>query len=177
MPPRRYIILAAAALLVAFISYQAIFKWPAEKQVLAKQEKFIASIESRKWGRVRRLTADEYQDSLGLDHDGLQLALKDAGSQFWTRFELNWEMSELRREGDAIVITGTIRVDGEGGPLVPYVIREARPFAGSPFTFRWSKTGAAPWTWQLESIHHPDASLPDGYRPGDIRRRTGFGEF
>ena len=145
--------------------------------MLAKQKKLIASIEARKWGRVRRLTSDDYTDSMGLTHETLQLVLKDAGSQFWTRFDLNWEMSELQRDGDAIVITGNLRVDGEGGPLVPYVIREARPFAGKPFTFRWSKTGIAPWKWQLESIHHPDAKLPDGYKPGDVRRRTRCGGF
>ena len=176
-PPRGYLILACLALLAIFIGYQAIFKWPAEKQGLAKQQKLIEAIESRKWGRVHRLVSDHYGDSLELDRENLLLALRDLGSQFWTMLELNWEMTDLQRDGDAIVITGKLRLDGEGGMFAPMAVQHARPFANKPFTFRWRKAGTMPWSWRLDSIHHPDARLPDGYVPGELRRRTGFGEF
>jgi len=175
--PRRYFILAGLGLLAIFIGYQALFSWPAEKQAFAKQQKFIEAIESRKWGRVHRLTADGYSDSLGMDRESLLLALRDLGSQFWTILELNWEMSDLQRDGDAVVITGKLRLSGEGGMFAPMAVQHARPFANMPFTFRWRKTGLMPWKWQLENLHHPDAKFPDGYTPGDLRRRTGFGDL
>ena len=177
MPARRHLIIAALTLLALLIGYQAVFTWPAEKQALAKQARLIAAIESRKWGRVHRLTSDKYADSLGLDRENLLLALRDLGSQFWTELNLNWEMTDLQRDGDAIVITGKMRLTGEGGIGAPFAIKHARPFANKPFTFRWRKTGIMPWRWQLESVYHPDARFPDGYTPGDLRRRTGFGEL
>ncbi len=87
-------------------------------------------------------------------------------------------MSDLQRDGDAIVITGKLRLDGQGGIVAPIRrLQHARPFANKPFTFRWRKTGLLPWRWQLDSVHHPDARLPAGYTPGDLRRRTEFGEL
>ena len=176
MPPRKPLILTIVAIVILIIGYNAIFTWPAEKQAEAKQEKLIAAIEARKWGRVRRLTSADYSDSLGLNRENLVLAGKDVGSQFRTRFELNWEMTDLHQDGDTIVITGNMRLDGEGGPFASIIIKQARPFASQPFTFRWRKTGALPWKWQLESLSHPDAQLPDGYTPGAVGRRD-FGEF
>jgi hypothetical protein len=177
MIPRKPLIIAIAALLVLLIGYKAIFTWPAEKQALEKQIKLVAAIESRKWGRVHRLTSENYKDSLGLDREDLLLAFKDLGSQFRSRFELNWEMTGLETDGDAIVITGNMRLDGEGGPFAPMAIKHAHPYAKTPFTFRWRKSGILPWKWQLESVHHPDARLPEGYSPGDVKRRVGFGEL
>ena len=177
MASRKNLILGIAAFIVLLIGYNAIFRWPAEKQALAKQDKLIAAIEARKWGRVQRLTSENYSDSLGLDRENLILAVRDLGSQFWTQLDLNWEMTELKREDDAIVISGNMRLVGEGGPGAPFVVKYARPFANTPFTFRWRKTGILPWRWQMESAHHPDARLPLGYKPGDLVNRRGFGGF
>ena len=99
MASRKNLILGIAAFIVLLIGYNAIFRWPAEKQALAKQDKLIAAIEARKWGRVQRLTSENYSDSLGLDRENLILAVRDLGSQFWTQLDLNWEMTELKREG------------------------------------------------------------------------------
>ena len=177
MIPRKYLIGGVVALLVLFIIFQALFSWPAETQISDKQQKLITSIEERKWGRVRKLLADDYSDTLGLDRETLLLALKDAGSQFWTEFDLNWEPLEQRREGDVFIVTGNIRIQGKGGPFATDVVIAARPFSKDPVTFRWKKVGMAPWKWRLESISHPKAKLPPGYTPGDVRRRTGLGQF
>ena len=39
------------------------------------------------------------------------------------------------------------------------------------------KTGFMPWKWQMQSAEHPDAKLPEGYTPGDVRQFMGRGEF
>ncbi|MFT4548573.1 MAG: hypothetical protein ACI8XO_002015 [Verrucomicrobiales bacterium] len=175
--PRKPIALAVVALVIVTIIYKSIFTWPAEIQLQAKQERLVASIEARKWGRVYGLTSETYSDSLGLDKENLMLALKDAGSQFWTKFELNWKMTELERDGDAVVITGNMFLNGEGGPAAPFIVKYARPYTKKPFTFRWRKTGMLPWKWQLESIDHPDAKLPENYTPGELRNRLKRGQF
>lgn len=177
MPNRKHLIIGAAALVFLIIGYNAIFRWPALKQAVAKQEKLIAAIEDRKWGRVGRLTARHYSDSLELDRDKLIDALKDVGFLTGSDFELNWEMLDVQRDGDAVVITGNLRISGGIGPAAGAVESYARPYAEKPFAFRWRKTGMLPWKWQLESAEHPDAKLPPGYNPGDLRRGVGLGEF
>jgi hypothetical protein len=177
MPVKKNLILAAAALIVLLLGYNAIFRWPALKQAEDKQQKLIAAIENRQWGRVQRLTSENYADSLELDRDQLILALKDVGFLTGSDFELNWEQLEMQRDGAAVVITGNLRLSGGLGPGASHVESYARRFAGEPFTFRWRKTGLLPWKWQLESLHHADAALPAGYRPGEIRENIRRGEF
>ena len=177
MPPRKTILLAAAALLALLAGYNAVFKWPALKQSVAKHEKLIAAIENRQWGRVGRLTSEHYRDSLELDREKLLLALKDVGFLTGSDFRLNWQQSDVQRDGDAVAITGSLRISGGIGPGAAQVESYSRPFAGKPFTFRWRKTGTLPWSWQLESADHPDAELPAGYVPGSVRSRFTSGGF
>lgn len=177
MPRKKNLILAASAVIVLLVAYNTIFRWPALEQAEDKQQKLIAAIEDRQWGRVQRLTSEGYADSLGLDRDQLILALKDVGFLTGSDFELNWEQREKQRDGAAVVITGNLRMSGGLGPGASHVESYSRSFAGKPFTFRWRKTGRLPWKWQLASVHHADATLPPDYRPGEIRTSFSRGEF
>ena len=71
MPRKKNLILAASAVIVLLVAYNTIFRWPALEQAEDKQQKLIAAIEDRQWGRVQRLTSEGYADSLGLDRDQL----------------------------------------------------------------------------------------------------------
>ncbi len=85
MPPRRYLILPAIALLAIFIGYQAVFTWPADEagtrqtaEADRSRSKIASGVVSTGSHRMH------YTDCLELDRENLLLALRDLGSQFWT---------------------------------------------------------------------------------------------
>jgi len=168
MQSRKRILTIAAAIVFVFLAYHVVFKWPAKKMAASRQQQFIEAIEQKKFGRVERLTSENYKDNFDFDRDKLILALRDLRSPaVFQELSLNWEVTEVKREDDAVVIIGTMRYEGTG-PAAPYALNYAKKFEGTPFTFRWTKNGILPWSWQLEEFSHPDLEIPSGYVPGDL---------
>jgi len=170
--PRRPILLALALAAILLAVYLFGIRWRAEATVRRNHADFIAAIEDKKWGRIRRLVAPPYGDKWGFDRADVTLAIEDVGSQFVINLDFDWTTTSLTRDGDgktyALVGKGTMR--GTGTPLAALIVSQSAAYAAEPFTFTWKKQGLLPWNWKLQKIDHPSLDVPSGYEPGDLRR-------
>ena len=164
--PSKPISIALGALLL--LTYLALVRWPAERQVRAKQENLLMAVQDASWGRCKKLISDSYKDHWGWNHDDLVLVMKDLRSQFIVLALTMNESVQTVTDGKRTVVT-KLQVSGKPFGLGGTIERRINSL-DDPATFTWTKESIWPWSWRLTQIHHPDATVTDGYTPGDLLR-------
>ncbi len=146
--------------------HSALFRWPAERQVRAKQESLLVAVQDASWGRCEKLISSSYQDRWGWNHDDIVLVMKDVRSQFMVLTLTMNEPVQSVAGGVGTVNTG-IRVSGR--PLgLGSGIQSRLNRVKKPATFTWTKESFWPWSWRLTKIDHSDVDVPETYQPGDL---------
>jgi len=161
-PSRFHLLIALAAALSVFFFVQN-QRWSGAAGAERAHKKFLGYIESRRWGKCERMVADDYSDRWGFGRREISLALQDVGRHFIFTLRFDWETQSVTHRDDGYDIVGTAHLRGRGNPAVEIILRKARSFAEQPYTFRWKRTGAMPWSWELETLDHPQAAPPPGY--------------
>lgn len=169
-------LIAAGLLALAGACYFVIqyARWSGAAGAGRAHQRFLSYVEDKRWSKSHAMVSADYSDRWGFDRDDISLALQDLGSAFTFWLEIRWTPVAppgTGAEDGAIALAGTVRVEGQGGPLGNIVSPHINGYASEPFTFRWRREGLLPWGWRLLSISHPSATVPAGYTPGDLGYR------
>ena len=167
MTARRLLILGAI-LAVAALFHSALFRWGVDNT----HERFLQSVEDRKWNRVGKLVSDSYQDRFEFGEKELMAAIRDVGGQFIFSMTIEWTFLERVKDGKNVTLRGNIQLDGNGTPAAREIIRRAQRYRNQPVEFTWRRESAMPWSWRLVEIDLPGLELPAYYDPGDLRNRS-----
>ena len=165
-PPLRLIV-GAVLLLAVFFGWQAM-RWSGEDGAIRAQEKFIASIEDRRWGKVRAMISETYSDRWGFSREDVAAALRDVGGQFVIHLQIDWYRETVSSQEGLYQIVGRMQIDGRGGPAAELILHQGRAYLNEAFTFHWRREGLMPWKWKLVKMEHPTVEVPPGYQPGDL---------
>lgn len=158
MPFPRYVYFIPALIAVAWLGWW-LFGTPAEKQMLAAQDKFFAAVEDRDWKEVQSMLAASYTDAFGHTREN---AVGDAQQALGHFLSLTLQTSVMHsqaqdRTGESAV---TIHMEGNGLGFSQMVLSHVNSMK-EPWHFQWQKEGPWPWSWKILRIHHNELSIPN----------------
>ena len=173
--------LAVGIALVIWLIYLVGFRWRPETQVRLHTMALLESVSRAKFDRTTNLISEDYE-GLGFNKADTVLMFREL-RRFFIFVEIQPQEPDVvtihdRKNGE---FAASIRWVGQGQYPAELIVTEANRIK-SPFVFRWQKTGAAPWKWQLVEITNETSPNFRGYRPGDVlgsvrKPRTGSQYF
>ncbi|MBV6498250.1 MAG: hypothetical protein CJBNEKGG_00469 [Prosthecobacter sp.] len=129
-----------------------------EEQLQDRQRAFLLAVESRDWGEVRSMLADDYRDDYGNDRES---AVEGARQVLGSFFSLTVKPRIVRLQvlPDLAMVKMQIRVEGRGAGFSEAVLSQVNSIE-DPWFFHWHKKGRWPWDWRIVQIHNDGLHIP-----------------
>lgn len=128
-----------------------------ERQIPRAQRRLLSAVESRDFGAMAVLLADDYRDRWGHDK---AIVLRDVQEVFGQFVLLTIEQREstLALLADGWAVQEKIIIKGLGGALAIYA-RDRVNALREPFYMTWRRRGWKPWDWELTSVEQRELQL------------------
>ncbi len=170
----RLVIAGGILILILAILIGQIIYWLPGRTVLRHQAAFERAIETYHGEKLRKLIADDYQDSRDYSADDVVEVALDMRSQFLALALKEAGAAELDIESGVASYQVELEVGGSvlgaGGSMIKQRINGLK----GPFVFQWEKQSLWPGSWQVIAIENE--SIPAdvwNYEPGSLRRMMG----
>jgi hypothetical protein len=148
--------LRALIVLVVLVGW-CVWLWQPARQVRLHQKNLLKAYEHRDWARVGEFLDAKYADRWGHDKEFVLRASKEVFSQFLT-VGITSEVVSSTASGPSGQIAFRVKMQGQGGPLVPLVIDRVNALH-EPFTCEWTRQSWKPWDWKLVRVEQPELDL------------------
>lgn len=163
---RPWFLITAGIVALLWLGWLALFEWPANAMVPARQNELLRLVAKKKFGKCDPYLSESYLDQWNFNKSDALLALEDIGSQF---FVLNIEVKDPFHSIDGRTAKSEARLtlSGSGSPIAQLIIGRARRLE-APFVFHWQKDSWTPWSWRIMRIENAAIPHLEGYQPGDL---------
>jgi hypothetical protein len=147
-------IVAVLALLVGLWLWS---RWQPARQARVHTEKLLSAVESKNWGRLGGLLAQDYTDSWGNDKADVLERVREVFAQFFA-LELKAGAMTVQTVAGGAIVRAPVSLRGRGGPLAEVAVQRVGALR-EPFVFHWRKESWRPWDWALTRVEQPELKV------------------
>lgn len=152
--PVRWLICAAAALVVAWV-FWLVLLWQPARQIELHTANLLARASVRDWAAVTAMMSPDYRDAWGHGRTESVGKAEDLFNNFFTLQILPTGPMTIRADHGVATNAVPLGIFGSGTPVAHAIMDELRETEG-PFVFCWRKSGAWPWQWLLVEVSHAE---------------------
>jgi hypothetical protein len=123
-------------------------------QALEQHARLLEFASHRRWERAVPLMAVDYHDAWDMKREEA-IAIAMQMLQSFLTLDLQWQLSSVKMEGNTAIITGRMKVAGNGLPPSAEILNYINDLR-EPFVFTWRKDGWKPRDWRLVHVTQPE---------------------